>query len=86
MDSNKKRAASVRKALQAPRGQDEVCDLLCNVMHFCKLNSVDFGRALNSAAMHFQAEVEEEANPTGDPAAGPLNPHHYEQAPGFAAP
>jgi len=37
-----------------------VGDLLCNMMHLCQRQGVDFQAMITRAEMHFEAEVEEE--------------------------
>jgi len=36
---------------------DAVCDLLCDLMHWCDRNGQDFGRALDRARFHYEAET-----------------------------
>jgi hypothetical protein len=39
--------------------EDAVADLLCDLMHFCDRESFDFGKELDRARMHYQAETTE---------------------------
>ncbi len=44
-----------------------VQDFLCDLMHFCRINQVDFQLALNSATeTHFYVEVQQEEHPQTD--------------------
>ena len=45
------------------QGEDDatiIGDLLANIMHYCRLNDIDFEARLANGRMHFEAEVEEE--------------------------
>lgn len=41
--------------------EDMMGDLLCNMMHWCRINGHDFEQMLRVARGNFEAEVEEEA-------------------------
>jgi hypothetical protein len=92
--TNDDRAAWAEEAIQAferatgTDREDSVSDLLCNLMHFCNLNGLDFLAELNRGAGHYQAEVEieetEEQGEDVDPSQVAENPHHYVRCEGFA--
>jgi hypothetical protein len=37
--------------------EDAVCDLLCDLMHFCDREGFTFGDELDRARMHYEAEI-----------------------------
>jgi hypothetical protein len=66
-DMNTDRAAWAAAALQefqritGTDDEDSVADLLCDLMHWCDRDDVDFDAALSSARMHYEAETAPEA-------------------------
>ncbi len=66
-DMNTDRASWAETALhefQRVTGTDDedcLCDLLCDLMHWCDRNDVDFVAALTRARMHYEAETTPEA-------------------------
>lgn len=41
--------------------EDRLGDLLCDLMHWCDRNDLDFDAALSRARMHYEAETTPEA-------------------------
>jgi hypothetical protein len=64
--TNKDRAEWAHQALEAfeaatgSEGDDAMCDLLADLMHYCRLNDISFGDELSRAERHFTEEVDEE--------------------------
>jgi hypothetical protein len=68
--TNEERATEARKVLEAfakssgQRIEDErdhvVCDLLADMMHYCREEGVCFEKLVERARMHFEEEVDEE--------------------------
>lgn len=58
--SNHERADRCRKAIALYADCDETAclvDLLTDAMHFCRINGRSFDAALETAVMHFDAEI-----------------------------
>lgn len=51
--------AAIRKFQRITNADDEdaLCDLLCDLMHWCDRDALDFDRELNRAKMHYDAET-----------------------------
>jgi len=45
-----------------PKGQEGVSDLLCDLMHYCDEQAIDFNLALQDALWNHGEEVKDEAN------------------------
>ncbi len=64
--TNEDRAEWARKALATfmfttgSEREDAVCDLLADLMHYCRLNDIDFEDELRRGRVHFEEEVSEE--------------------------
>ncbi len=59
-DTRAARAACCIQHFKCQRGtdwDDAVCDLLCDMMHFCDREGFDFGHELERACMHYEAET-----------------------------
>jgi hypothetical protein len=65
MLTNKQRIARCIRAITGYSGDSDLTaslvDLLTDAMHFCRSHSLEFGRLLASARMHFEAEESEAA-------------------------
>jgi len=60
-------AAAALRWFQRETGTDDdtaLCDLLCDLMHWCDRNNSDFDGALSTARMRYRAETDRE--PTDD--------------------
>jgi hypothetical protein len=44
----------------AGSGEDSLTDILTDLMHYCRVNDLDFTKALNRASEHFGHELEVE--------------------------
>lgn len=53
--TNEQRVQAAREALRNV-DDENVCDLLANLMHYCEAEGFDFDGALNNARVHYQAE------------------------------
>ena len=68
--SNQQRAARCEQAIAAYSGDDaytDLIDFLADAMHFCHIHGHSFEHALDTARMHFDAEL------TGDDILADLN-------------
>jgi hypothetical protein len=68
--SNQQRATRCEQAIAAYSDDDDytnLVDFLADAMHFCRVNGHSFHDALDTAAMHFDAEL------TGDDILADLN-------------
>lgn len=76
--TNKDRAEWGKQALDAfavatgSEPETIVCDLLADLMHYCRLNNIDFEAELHLGERHFDEEVEEEKYYAGLPDEEPL--------------
>jgi hypothetical protein len=56
-------AAAALRYFQCTTGtdyDDAICDLLCDLMHWCDRNKSDFDAELSRARMHYEAETTNE--------------------------
>jgi hypothetical protein len=56
-DHHAHRAAAALRLIHPSDGEAALCDLLCDLMHWCDRNDLDFDDQLSRARRHYDAET-----------------------------